>query len=1252
MRRSLYLEGDGGFCIEAEAASSLLRPGEVAGKAEDGKAHGGTYLANPGALTLELSVERGGEYELQLRVRKDAKTWRAHDAKINPDAGEKRSPEIAVVELDGKALPRLALTPFEKPAAVWRWQQLCTLKLTPGLHEIGIGELPGFHLDRVVLVRKEQGKADGDLAMFGDGDQDAGDADDAMLDDLSAEIVSSGLDELPPSRVRLVKRAHVVTAGIRPLAVAAWRRLSVEGDFAGLPPSQAVSVDGGKTWRDLPATGDLSGVPASGDGSDSLQIRLAWEPGYPQEPPAVTRVRVEYESGDSDPVTVAGPRLQLQFHGDSGALYGIRSASDGSWLGLPAPRTLFRLGWRGKGDSEGRTLSSDNFRLSRWETPAGAVPNRAVATFAHAELGLSVTCSVQAASEAGRPWTWTLTAVNEGDGTVRWVAFPEFAGLLCGGTYLLPESLWSVSGSGVFPGRLSMGFVFAHDGETGLSLASLDQTLTGVELTAKDNEGSGLVAARSFGIVPPGSTRTYEYSMAVGPADWHWAADLYREWAMSWMERPEWPEWARRTDGWYNLLSDTEAALLDRRSTTLFEDARWLGLPHLQLWVGCGDGEFVGRMPYLSPRLGTPEMSKRDSERIRELGGHIGHYIQAREWRADFATTNMIGFIPRRYFPESFVVEDAEWSRRNTIQGWGECQIMCPSSTEWQAHTARHAGERVSLFGNDAAYFDQMGCTVMSCGKAAHGHGDEYHVSGRGYTEMARKSLAAMRAHNPEVAIAQEGMSAATGQHAHFHLASSRPYREHGRQFLYTFPDAAICRGYGNGVYQWQGSPLRSFLRDLYVFHRFEIPAYDPYVRDIVLLRQRVRDWQYDGRYMDDVGLDLSIPGEPPAGHHTRARWFLYEHAGTQGILINWRNEERLEGCGIRLSRSVLPFAPSGRAIAYYDDGTVESVNCTVEDSVVALDLPVREVGTLLVPGPVARGQALRCFAYQSYEHGPDRLVLGTVNITGNPISAEWSIDAPRGFELEATKGNIDVPAYAFERVEVPLVALSEAQAMADATVTWRYALGGSVPADGGRASPRAAADAGKAMTRSVAALVSPPLRNGTMELDENGDGSPDSWWNFNKSFCHIIHRYADDVDMRSLPAVHDTTVKRSGSASVRVPPPMEYALTVDSPFGRKGGKHTWPGEVTQRLYLKPATRYRVQAHARAQTGRAVCRVRCAGRTTAPVQLRPGEWVPVTLEFETASPVTATTLTLINASKDGAPVWFDDVTVAELPSAP
>ena len=59
MRRSLYLEGQGGFCIEAEAASSLLRPGNVAGKAEAGKAHGGAYLANPGALELELSVERG-----------------------------------------------------------------------------------------------------------------------------------------------------------------------------------------------------------------------------------------------------------------------------------------------------------------------------------------------------------------------------------------------------------------------------------------------------------------------------------------------------------------------------------------------------------------------------------------------------------------------------------------------------------------------------------------------------------------------------------------------------------------------------------------------------------------------------------------------------------------------------------------------------------------------------------------------------------------------------------------------------------------------------------------------------------------------------------------------------------------------------------------------------------------------------------------------------------------------------------------
>ncbi|MDA1143242.1 MAG: hypothetical protein O3B01_32185 [Planctomycetota bacterium] len=93
-------------------------------------------------------------------------------------------------------------------------------------------------------------------------------------------------------------------------------------------------------------------------------------------------------------------------------------------------------------------------------------------------------------------------------------------------------------------------------------------------------------AVVSYGVVPSGEKREYEFATAYGSSDWHWAADHYRRWAYSWMKRPQSPDWARRMDGWWNIMTDTEAALLDRRSTTIFEDTRWFGLRHiLHRWV-------------------------------------------------------------------------------------------------------------------------------------------------------------------------------------------------------------------------------------------------------------------------------------------------------------------------------------------------------------------------------------------------------------------------------------------------------------------------------------------------------------------------------------------------------------------------------------------------------------------------------------------------------------------------------------------
>lgn len=1219
----IYRRGKDGYCVEAEKASSLLTAPGRSG-VQEAAATGGAFLRNPRGLTFELRAPRKEVVALRLRLRRN-KDYTKPSAVNKFVRSRTTSPMMPTLSLSGK---RIICDRFAWRKSAWDWLQVTAFELEPGTHRLKIGALSGYDLDRIALVPAKPKDFRGDTlsgtgATAGanalgadDEEDDEGDLDDLELEDRAPP---PDLAKMPLSPAALAPEASLTTVEISPLSVQAWTRLALRGKLTGRVEI-AASTDHGKTWQAVGADGDLAGVT----GRESLQVRVVLRPAPTGAVPVIEGVDVGFTPGAAAGVTIAGPGLTLVFDGASAALYGVYATADRRRLGLPLRRELFRLHWRPAGGGKTQVIAASQCDLqggvrqaadgTHWEVP-----------FSHAAAGLSGLCRIQPPVGAGQEWQWQVTVKNAGTGTVRGVASPLLDSLRLGGFRLMPQSLWSVRDRGIFPGNMSMGFVFAANEREGIYLAAHDQSLVGVQLGAVGRSGLTTLDAMSFGVVVPGSTRTYDYALAYGSPDWHWAADLYRDWAMSWMKRPDYPAWAKLSSGWWTLMSDTEAALFDRRSTTVFEVARWFGLPHLQFWMGCGDGEFCGRLPYLSPRLGTPAMSKQDGERIRRLGGHLGYYIQSREWDAAFYDSDYLGFIPRRYFPDEREVEDYDWSNRNVCNGpWkgkrAGRRVMSPMSAEWRAHIARHAAERVSLFGNDVAYFDQMGCTTMTDNNPAHG--PEYHASGLGYTKMAEEALAAMRRHQPQAVIAQEGMNAATGQFVQFHLPACLPYPDFGRYFLYTFPDAALFTGSGNNVFAQTDGDLGKFMRSRFLMHRFEAPKHDAYVRQLVLLRQRVHDWQFRGRFMDNLGLAVSIGGEPQteSGRWSStanliAKWCLYDTDAAKGILITFQNEPLFKDARLSLDRARVPFALGDRAFAYFDDGAVETLFCEVTKQVLTLAAPARQVGAILIPGPVAAAQALRTFAYQSLTDA-GKLVIAAVNISDQPLAATW--------QTASGRGKIDLAPFGVFRRELRIDNILQADSMVDVTVAWE--------AGGARSS--------------ATALLTPSMRNRGFELDADANGSPDSWWNFSNGFGHVIHRYAHDVDMRALPAKIDATVKRTGAASVRLRGPTPYELSIDGAFGMKGGKRTFPSSISQHLFhLSPATEYEVTVHAYAEQPRAKVTLSAGGQRTSRT-LPKGKWTPLTVRFKTPARVRQAVVSLGNNSAPGTSVWFDNVTLS------
>ncbi len=1227
VRKALYEQVGEGIRIEAELASSLIGK-QVNQLEKDGRQ---SYLADPPKLTFELRAIKSGQYDLFLRMRKNPKTWRHRKAHINTRRGEKRSPEMASVRISKKALALNNLTPFDV-GNVWLWQKAASAAIRKGRQSLTLGELPGFHLDQIILKPGKAGELLG-------------------LEDEDDELEEEDYEDIKPSRQLPMDSASIETAEISPISVAAWSGLSIDADDNGAQRKISASTDGGKNWLPVPDNASLAAVKTNSDGRDQLRIRIEWMAGKSTNPARLNQMSLTYLPGAADAITLAGPYMSLLADRKTGAIHEIVDRNDGERLGLPLRRGLFSIQWRPSKGGQ-RRLDADAFEFKGVEKDRQGGMNQYVFSYRHPEAGLDVSCRIlMPVSQLYEPfyegalWNWKLTVKNSGEGLVRQVRFPAFDGLLFARNAFRPASLWSVRGDiGIFPGNMSMGWMLAHDGKSrGLYLASHDKTLTASGFEHRREGPLAHSAVVSYGVVEPGKNREYTFSTAIASNDWHWAADHYRRWAYNWMKRPRWPGSARRMDGWWNIMTDTEAALLDRRSTTIFEDARWMGLRHIQSWVGSGDASFVGRMPYLSPRLGTPEMSKKDSERIRSLGGHIGHYVQAREWDASYADAELIGYVPRKFFPKNFTVPSRAWSKEHAIHAAGDHQIMCPSSNAWQDHIALSAAQRVSLFGNDTAYFDQMGCTTMPC-ERAHDHGPEYQVSGKGYTQMAGKISESMSAEFPNATLSNEGASAATGQFVHYHLISCLPYIGFKSEFLYTFPDLALVNGTSNGAASYGVDPRRH-LRSLYLMHRFELPAWDQYARQIVLLRQRIHDWQYEGRFMDNVGLTTAVESKPPEwekdGFKPRtgiiAKWFLYEKDGTSGVLINFVNEDRIGDSLLRLERRSVAralgnktnkqprFTSSGRAFAFFDDGTVQPIRYKVEEGFLNFRCPPRKVGSILIPGEVNARDALRHFAWQTTS-GPDRLVLVAINISAAPLNAEWSAAVPDGFSLETTSGKITLAPYTTERIEVPLK-LTAARTMADTEITWKHANSES----------------------ESTALLSPPVRNGDMELDADANGSPDSWWNFSNSFCHILHRWVHDVDLRSLAAVYDTEQKRTGRASIRLRGPLPYTYTIDSACGTSAGtKKTFPISASQHLYAKPNTTYRITAWAFSKEANARCRLNAGGKSASATPHN--EWQKLSVEFKTPASVKRVIVTLANVSKKDLPVWFDDVAVEEVMS--
>jgi len=1050
-----------------------------------------------------------------------------------------------------------------------RWVEVGTFQLKPGCYQYRSSDLSPK--DGVTKLMVEPRPADGDGPKADGGDLLA---DDGVLgeelggEDLEEELEGTQSGKFTTSPLGLPKFADLVTGAYLPRGLVKWGPLEVLGELGQAKVVREVSTDRGATWQ-RPASRDLSDLPTD----SGLQVRLSISP-TGRQAPVVSGLRVSFERKEEKVRSLSGKDYRIDFteKGEVVALY-----HRGRRIGDTTRPNLFGLRLRVP-PGQTPSLSARNFEFKGFQEK----PKGLALRFVKDKPALEVEIEIQAGDDELS--FWTLTVNNRCPHTIDLVRFPTLGDLtIHQGPHqrpraMVPESLWSTGRGGSFPGNMSMGWS-CWQGEPGsVFLASLDPTFTEVQFSLPLKGGLASISTTSRRVIPPGESFRLPYALAIYSGDWHRAADWYRELSRPFIKRPEHPRWAKYTDGWF--LGQAEDLCYGRRSVTSFPDARWIGLDYCQTWY-TGDGEFVGNFGYCSPTLGTPEQHRLDAKRMAEHGGHFGYYIQDQEFVRDHATSKThIGNTPKERFPEWTFSPTVQWYEANSIRysggspkGWAgnissykvtDMRHMCLGAEGWRKYIVDAVRSNVQHYGCSTQYIDQLSCSPQRCWNKEHEHGIQCGYHGPNSVRVAREVVEACRKLNPDFALAAEGMSCLAGQYVNFHLASSRPYRDHGKNFLYTFPEALIFRGYANGCFRWTGLPMAKHMRDLYLFHRYDFCEYSPLMREILLLRQRIKDWMYDARFMDDVGLKC----EP---EECRAKWSVRRKPEATGTLINFRTYEDGVSPVIELTAPGAVSADA-RCVLYLEGGTVQPIRPKIGNGVARFELgpfPMT-AGTILMVQKCSAEEALRPYCFQDMGPGPDRLIVRAVNVGTKAASGTWRIECDAAVKFEKREGPFTVEAGEVLDLAVPITDLWKLKQRFDAKVIF------SAPA--------------KLATYECTAIVAPPLVNGGFELDSNNTGCPDYWWSRSNGIVHYVIRHSDDFLGYDLLAKLDNGEPAEGKECLRLDGAAKYEIV----RGERARKHaiwvesneiegdeahlydTWQFSTAQMLVLKPSTMYRL----------------------------------------------------------------------------
>ncbi|MEW6355540.1 MAG: DUF6259 domain-containing protein [Planctomycetota bacterium] len=780
-------------------------------------------------------------------------------------------------------------------------------------------------------------------------------------------------------------------------------------------------------------------------------------------------------------VSITGGALRLTLCKETGALCGIENLTTGeTYAPLGQRQPLFGMELLSKDGLGYERISFENVKLVGFDVPG---PKLAKMNFEMKDLPIHVTIEIQMNDDGSAHFTGQVK--NDSDRRVLSLEMPAIYDVspakdpknltlvdphVCG--RIVPDAAKSQGCQTTYPGRGVMGWMDLSGERGGIYLATHDQYQTGTRLmalpTAEARFDMSLV--REI-VVRPGETWLAPLSvLAVHEGDWHAAADRYRAWARSWMQKPDVPQWLHEANGW--VLMGIQNNVPFHRIPDTFRQAQWMGIEYLHvqgegidnMWFD-EKGERQGHtMTYLypTPKYGTVDELKSAIKKIHDNDGHVMFYFLYERWTPSHETEDNFGTGKRADVPEKYWPPKGFYAGSALVESPGQkvptenpfmaIRNMCLASPGWQEWMRRWAVDVYAKeYGADGFYWDVMGRTgPFRCFNANHEHEGE-NQWGRGSATVLETVIREGRQVNPDYSCAIEGCSDHLGRWVGYHLMSGAT--KEPNVFRYTFPEYLCVDGLSNHYWKWtQTEKARRVFLD---GEKFDIHGYQQQIKQIIDLRRQVKpfiDWP--AVFRDTVGLTVSDP-------RVQARCFVRTDGENRLMAVTMMNEEHVEGATVEVDLS--PIGKATRGHIFHLDGRVSFLDATTEGKV-TVPAPKDDVSCAVICGGVSPELRVHAWIEQVMEPGRDGVVLSFYQPHLPAKDLSWKIEWPEGFAPK----EVPMPSESFGWDNVVFVDNDHLKTLkrwtkVKAHLTW----------EGGK--------------KTVWTVIAPPMVNGNMEEVEDG---------------------------------------------------------------------------------------------------------------------------------------------------------------------